>query len=893
MKSVNRRRIENKNPETVIQNAIKNWVNEGLNVGDKLTHKHNPKIEIELIEPTNKGWKVYQIEKGKKKIAYFNKQDISGDKSLFELVTPLKTDNKMKITELKNIIREEIQKLKESVINENFLHIVKRVLPDGDFIVDTYDGEAMSPKEAIQKMRISLNGYKAYKYKGLSSTMPEYKKWHSLRNNGNSPVETYKKMFKESVINENFIPKVGTIDDFMLKKLLLKNPKVKSLLSTKEMNFLKKPDTDVIQHESKPFNTIVTDGKLEFEIDGKKWVLVKPLKKARPEIISYYSKNESVNKINPLKKDNKMKIVELKRMIREIIKEEIESVNEYTFKEPVFPRNTVWFKIVGPNWNKMDKAQIRLNGLHDPSEGEYFKYEDNVTVSSWDTPYMTNTSMLLSYKKLDSSAPTPDVYIRDANKFLKKIGNPCRLYKSDYKHPSQTRSFKDKNRVQEVTELKRIIKEIIKEETEYQQFFKKALEKTGKSIPQMSDDEKKDFFNKIDKAWKGKGEKSESVSEGNVKLSSNTKHFWNTQPQELFGKKGAIYDTIPPSQWNTHPKVVDSIGKNNGAELFVSFIKRRINGKGHLDVGVAKTIGLPTNVSILDYLNDGGSGLNGNKNFKKYGNSPKLRFIGALYDIYEEMVKKFGKMKAESVNEAKYKVGDTITVIRKDGMKYKGTVEKLNPLKLRIDSTSTVVLPNPMIKKVVEESVNEALSVDPRKVYGGTGAKEGMVLTSQKGLMKILDLSKKNPSNVFLVSDDNYTNFGPFYVKNGKVAKYTVANPNYDLEKNKVRTVKVPSDVILKFKVVESVNEAKYDVSGFKKDSSWKKKMQQRSEFGNLLSPNDVKFLINPKADTFIKGNTLIITDGNRWMVFNISSPVTKVKRLGNAPDTVKGLVGK
>jgi len=105
------------------------------------------------------------------------------------------------------------------------------------------------------------------------------------------------------------------------------------------------------------------------------------------------------------------------------------------------------------------------------------------------------------------------------------------------------------------------------------------------------------------------------------------------------------------------------------------------------------------------------------------------------------------------------------------------------------------------------ESVDEALSVDPRKVYGGTGAKEGMVLTSQKGLMKILDLSKKNPSNVFLVSDDNYTNFGPFYVKNGKVAKYTVANPNYDLEKNKVRTLKVPSDVILKFKIVESVNE--------------------------------------------------------------------------------------
>jgi hypothetical protein len=72
-----------------------------------------------------------------------------------------------------------------------------------------------------------------------------------------------------------------------------------------------------------------------------------------------------------------------------------------------------------------------------------------------------------------------------------------------------------------------------------------------------------------------------------------------------------------------------------------------------------------------------------------------------------KIVSKSKKRTYESVNEAKYKVGDTITVIRKDGKKYKGKVEKLNPLKLRTDSTSTVVLPNPTIKKVVKESVNE------------------------------------------------------------------------------------------------------------------------------------------------------------------------------------------
>ena len=52
--------------------------------------------------------------------------------------------------------------------------------------------------------------------------------------------------------------------------------------------------------------------------------------------------------------------------------------------------------------------------------------------------------------------------------------------------------------------------DVLVEESEYQKFFAKALKKSGKSIPQMSDEEKKAFFNKIEKSWKGKGEKSEA-----------------------------------------------------------------------------------------------------------------------------------------------------------------------------------------------------------------------------------------------------------------------------------------------------------------------------------------------------------------------------------------------
>ena len=61
--------------------------------------------------------------------------------------------------------------------------------------------------------------------------------------------------------------------------------------------------------------------------------------------------------------------------------------------------------------------------------------------------------------------------------------------------------------------LKEIVREVMVEESEYQAFFKKALEKAGKSIPQMSDEEKKAFFNKIETTWKGRGEKKEQVSE--------------------------------------------------------------------------------------------------------------------------------------------------------------------------------------------------------------------------------------------------------------------------------------------------------------------------------------------------------------------------------------------
>jgi len=56
------------------------------------------------------------------------------------------------------------------------------------------------------------------------------------------------------------------------------------------------------------------------------------------------------------------------------------------------------------------------------------------------------------------------------------------------------------------SELKELIRQVVKEENDYQQLFKHMLDKTGKSISNMSDDEKKAFFNAVDKAAKAKSE---------------------------------------------------------------------------------------------------------------------------------------------------------------------------------------------------------------------------------------------------------------------------------------------------------------------------------------------------------------------------------------------------
>ena len=57
-----------------------------------------------------------------------------------------------------------------------------------------------------------------------------------------------------------------------------------------------------------------------------------------------------------------------------------------------------------------------------------------------------------------------------------------------------------------INQLREFVKQVVREEQDYQQLFKHMLDKTGKDINSMSDDEKKKFFNAVDTAYKAKSE---------------------------------------------------------------------------------------------------------------------------------------------------------------------------------------------------------------------------------------------------------------------------------------------------------------------------------------------------------------------------------------------------
>ena len=124
--------------------------------------------------------------------------------------------------------------------------------------------------------------------------------------------------------------------------------------------------------------------------------------------------------------------------------------------------------------------------------------------------------------------------------------------------------------------LKTIVKETMIEESEYQEFFKKALEKAGGSIPKMSEEEKKAFFNKIEKTWKGKGEKNE-ISE--TELEEAQSPAQKAAFAKMLAKKDGKDESTDDEKEEVKESVVNEEFKGNGNDFKYKFT---MNLESHL-----------------------------------------------------------------------------------------------------------------------------------------------------------------------------------------------------------------------------------------------------------------------------------------------------------------------
>lgn len=146
-------------------------------------------------------------------------------------------------------------------------------------------------------------------------------------------------------------------------------------------------------------------------------------------------------------------------------------------------------------------------------------------------------------------------------------------------------------------------------------------------------------------------------------------------------------------------------------------------------------------------------------------------------------------------------------------------------------------------KRKFDEEVD--LSEGKKRVtIGGTAKKGGMMFIGPTGIKKMIELSKKNPSIEYTVKSDNYGEFKPHWLKNGKFAKQTVANINFDFAKNAVRGEpkgKTVQDTIfsLMYQVdeKEAVTEAK---AGLKK-GKWKRSNMDYDQAVKMFGKKNVR----------------------------------------------------
>ena len=135
------------------------------------------------------------------------------------------------------------------------------------------------------------------------------------------------------------------------------------------------------------------------------------------------------------------------------------------------------------------------------------------------------------------------------------------------------------------------------------------------------------------------------------------------------------------------------------------------------------------------------------------------------------------------------------------------------------------------------EQIEEEVELE-EVTLGGTNKTGGEIFMGDKGIQKMVALSKKNPNIEYTVKSDNYGDFKAHWLKNGKFAKRTVANINFDMDKNAVRGVPKGNTVkstifILRYNVNEAVSpeqQAAIAISKKEKGEEPKKENDMKNE---------------------------------------------------------------
>ena len=138
-------------------------------------------------------------------------------------------------------------------------------------------------------------------------------------------------------------------------------------------------------------------------------------------------------------------------------------------------------------------------------------------------------------------------------------------------------------------------------------------------------------------------------------------------------------------------------------------------------------------------------------------------------------VKKFVRgMRVQNLN------GSKGTVI-KGGDNMKKAVE------VEWDSGQTTLASAKYLKSINKNESVELGEANKRVTLGGTSKQGNEFFMGEKGIDKMIALSKQNPKTEYTVKSDNYGNFKPHWLRNGKFAKQTVANIEFDMDRNAVR----------------------------------------------------------------------------------------------------------